>query len=38
MNTFGGDARWEYEMIFAQDLMIIESGQVKAYDIEGNPN
>merc|ERR1712187_239529 len=35
--TFGGDARWEYEMIFSDDLSTISGGMVHAFDAEGSP-
>ena len=35
-NTFGGAAKWEYEMVFSDDSMKIESGYVKTYDIAGS--
>lgn len=35
-NTFGDASKWEYEMVFSQDLMKIESGYVKVFDIGGN--
>ena len=36
-NTFGDAAKWEYEMVFSNDFMKIESGYVKSYDTSGNP-
>ncbi|KAL3913859.1 MAG: hypothetical protein SGPRY_007829 [Prymnesium sp.] len=35
-NLFRGDYRWEYEMVFAESLMIICDGWNKAYDAQGN--
>lgn len=33
--AFGGDAVWEYEMIFAEDFRVIEDGCVHAFGIAG---
>merc|ERR1712014_87918 len=33
--TFGGSARWDYEMIFSEDFRRIESGSVKQFDSSG---
>lgn len=33
---FNGAARWEYEMIFAEDFVLISGGQLNCFDIEGN--
>lgn len=33
--SFGGDARWEYEMVFSANYSSIEAGQVRAFDAAG---
>ena len=33
--TFGGGARWEYEMTFAENFTIITAGQVRIFDTSG---
>ena len=35
-NNFHGDARWEYEMVFADDFVTIAGGQMNGFDREGN--
>ena len=35
-NNFAGDARWEYEMVFADDFVTIAGGQMTGFDSEGN--
>ena len=34
--TFGGDARWEYEMKFSDDFVVISGGQMTGFDRDGN--
>ena len=33
--TFGGDQRWEYEMVFSEDFAAITGGTVTSYDPSG---
>ena len=34
-NNFHGDARWEYEMVFADDFVTIAGGQMSGFDSAG---
>ena len=36
-STFGGDARWEYEMVFSDDFLVICSGALRAFGSDGAP-
>ena len=33
--TFGGDARWEYTIVFAEDFGAVAAGEVRAFDAAG---
>ena len=33
--TFGGDARWEYTMVFSDDFGYVFGGEVRAFDASG---
>ena len=34
-NTFGGDARWEYTMVFSDDFAFIAGGACRKFDADG---
>lgn len=34
---FGGDSRWDYEIVFANDFSLIASGQINAFGSDGTP-
>ena len=36
-STFGGDARWEYKMVFSDDFLTICSGVLRAFGSDGAP-
>ena len=36
-HTLGGDARWEYTMIFSDDFNLIAGGQLQGYAPDGQP-
>ena len=33
--TFGGNARWEYKIVFSEDFREISGGEVRAFDAAG---
>ena len=33
--NFDGDSKWEYHMVFSEDLLEIEAGEIIRYDTEG---
>ena len=35
--TFGGDARWEYTIVFSEDFRHVSGGEVRAFDAAGEP-
>ena len=36
-NTFHGDARWEYTIVFSEDFRHVSGGEVRAFDAAGEP-
>ena len=33
--TFGGDARWEYTIVFSEDFRVVSGGEVRLFDASG---